>query len=93
MSNILETNMVTIGRWVCAQQRKKGASGEFSQLMESMVSAIKAISSAVRVAGLNNLFGMAGTGNASGDDQVDYFVSLLYFIDLIRKNWMCCQTI
>ena len=66
----MDTNMMTISRYITETQRSSGGSGEFTQLMNALVSAIKAISSAVRVAGLNNLMGLAGTGNATGDDQV-----------------------
>ena len=40
--------------------------------LNAKFAAVKAISSAVRVAGLNNLMGLAGSGNASGDDQVKF---------------------
>ena len=66
--------MMTISRYITEQQRKTDGSGEFTQLLNSLVAAIKAISSAVRVAGLNNLMGLAGTGNATGDDQVNFYL-------------------
>ena len=66
----MNIDMMTISRYITETQRKSGGSGEFTQLMNGLVAAIKAISSAVRVAGLNNLQGLAGTGNATGDDQV-----------------------
>jgi fructose-1,6-bisphosphatase I len=66
----MDTDMMTISRYITEQQRKAGGSGEFTQLFNSLVTAIKAISNAVRVAGLTNLMGLAGTGNATGDDQV-----------------------
>lgn len=70
----MDTNMMTISRYITEQQRKSNATGEFTQLMNSLVAAIKAISSAVRVAGLNNLMGLAGQENATGDDQVIIYV-------------------
>ena len=66
----MNVDMMTISRYITEQQRETGGTGEFTQLMNGLVAAIKAISSAVRVAGLNNLMGLAGTGNATGDDQV-----------------------
>ena len=66
----MNIDMMTISRYITETQRKSGGSGEFTQLMNGLVAAIKAISSAVRVAGLNNLQGLAGSGNATGDDQV-----------------------
>jgi hypothetical protein len=65
----MDTNMMTISRYITEQQRNANATGEFTQLMNSLVVAIKAISSAVRIAGLNNLMGLAGQENATGDDQ------------------------
>ena len=66
----MDTNMMTISRYITEQQRSSPQStGEFTQLMNSLVVAIKAISSAVRIAGLNNLMGLAGQENATGDDQ------------------------
>ena len=68
----MNVDMMTISRYITEQQRETGGTGEFTQLMNGLVAAIKAISSAVRVAGLNNLMGLAGTGNATGDDQVRF---------------------
>jgi fructose-1,6-bisphosphatase I len=57
MSNSpIDTNCMTLTRFVLAEQRRiPGASGDLSQLLNSLQSAIKAVSSAVRRAGIANL--------------------------------------
>lgn len=51
-----ETDMLTLTRFVMEKGRRtKGATGELTQLLNSMLTAIKAISSAVRKAGLAHM--------------------------------------
>ena len=53
----IDTNCMTLTRHVLAEQRRiPGASGDLSQLLNSLQSAIKAVSSAVRRAGIANLY-------------------------------------
>lgn len=86
--------MMTISRYITETQRKSGGSGEFTQLMNGLVAAIKAISSAVRVAGLNNLQGLAGTGNATGDDQKKLDVlSNDLVMNMLKSSFSCCTLI
>lgn len=86
--------MMTISRYITETQRNSGGSGEFTQLMNSLVSAIKAISSAVRVAGLNNLMGLAGEQNATGDDQkkLDVLANDLV-MNMLKSSFSCCTLI
>ena len=57
----IDTNCMTLTRFILAEQRKyPTAVGNLSQLLSSLQSAIKAISAAVRRAGISNLFGAAG---------------------------------
>lgn len=52
-----ETDMLTLTRFVMEKGRRvKGATGELTQLLNSMLTAIKAISSAVRKAGLAHMW-------------------------------------
>lgn len=52
----IDTNCMTLTRFVLAEQRRiPGASGDLSQLLNSLQSAVKAVSSAVRRAGIANL--------------------------------------
>ena len=57
MSNSpIDTNCMTLTRHVLAEQRRTpGATGDLTQLLNSLQSAIKAVSSAVRRAGIANL--------------------------------------
>ena len=90
----MDTDMITISRFITEQQRKTGGSGEFTQLTNSLVSAVKAISSAVRVAGLNNLMGLAGSGNATGDDQKKLDVlSNDLVMNMLKSSFSCCTLI
>ena len=57
----IDTNCMTLTRYILAEQRKYPSSvGNLTQLLSSLQSAIKAISAAVRRAGISNLFGAAG---------------------------------
>jgi fructose-1,6-bisphosphatase I len=62
---------MTLTRFVLARQRAHPeASGDFTQLVSAIATACKAISAAVRKAGLVGLFGLqGGAANASGDAQ------------------------
>lgn len=50
-----ETDMLTLTRYVMEKGRQAKGTGELTQLLNSMLTAIKAISSAVRKAGLAQL--------------------------------------
>ena len=57
MSNTIDTNCITLTRYVLAEQRRvPEATGDLSQLLNSIQSAVKAVSSAVRRAGIANLY-------------------------------------
>lgn len=52
----IDTNCMTLVRFVLAEQRKvPGATGDLTQLINSISTAIKAISSSVRKAGIAKL--------------------------------------
>ena len=60
----------------------------------NIILAVKAISSAVRVAGLNNLMGLAGSGNATGDDQKKLDVlSNDLVMNMLKSSFSCCTLI
>lgn len=50
-----DTNVITLTRFVLEEGRKAKGTGELTTLLNSMCTAIKAISSAVRKAGIANL--------------------------------------
>ena len=82
----IDTNCMTLTRFVLAEQRKyPTAAGNLSQLLTSIQSAVKAISAAVRRAGIANLGGAAGNVNVQGEDiqKLDILANEL-FINMLR---------
>ncbi|ODV88373.1 hypothetical protein CANCADRAFT_4508 [Tortispora caseinolytica NRRL Y-17796] len=70
MSGLVETDIVTLSRFILAEQSKvPGASGEFTLLLNSLQFAFKSIAYNIRRATLINLMGLAGASNSTGDDQ------------------------
>ncbi|MCP9265773.1 Fructose-1,6-bisphosphatase isozyme 2 [Dirofilaria immitis] len=65
----METDAMTLQRFVLRDQRRHPtATGDLTNLLTSLLTAIKAISSAVRKAGIVRLTGLAGTQNVQGED-------------------------
>ncbi|XP_042310620.1 fructose-1,6-bisphosphatase isozyme 2 [Sceloporus undulatus] len=87
-----ETDMLTLNRFVMEKGRRvKGATGELTQLLNSILTAIKAISSAVRKAGLAHMFGIAGTVNVTGDEQKKLDVlSNSLVINMLESSYSTC---
>lgn len=83
---------MTLSRFVLAEQRNfPGATGDLTQLMNSILSAVKAISSAVRKAGIAKLYGIAGETNVQGEEvkKLDVLSNQL-FINMIRSSFTSC---
>ena len=55
MSDSLNTDMITLTRFIIEQGRKCGATGELTNLLTSICTAVKAIATNVRRAGIVNL--------------------------------------
>nr|CAH0102355.1 unnamed protein product [Daphnia galeata] len=88
----IDTNCMTLTRFVLAEQRRiPGASGDLSQLLNSLQSAVKAVSSAVRRAGIANLYGIAGQVNVQGEEvkKLDVLANEL-FVNLLRSSFTTC---
>ncbi|KAL0979952.1 hypothetical protein UPYG_G00192000 [Umbra pygmaea] len=87
-----DTDVWTLTRFIMETGRYvKGATGEFTQLMNSMQTAIKAISCAVRKAGLAHLQGIAGTVNTTGDDQKKLdILSNDLVINMLKSSYSTC---
>merc|ERR1711983_762101 len=88
----IDTNCMTLTRFILAEQRKyPTAVGNLSQLLSSLQSAIKAISAAVRRAGISNLFGAAGNTNVQGEavKKLDVLANDL-FINMLRSSYASC---
>ena len=93
----IDTNCMTLTRHVLAEQRKyPTAVGNLSQLLTSIQSAVKAISAAVRRAGISNLFGAAGDVNVQVCKQYwAYFVLgwLTIWEHLVLLAAVSCYTV
>ncbi|XP_078424371.1 fructose-1,6-bisphosphatase isozyme 2-like [Cetorhinus maximus] len=83
-----DTDVQTMTRFVMEQGRKAKGTGEFTQLLNSLLTAIKAISCAVRKAGLAHLYGLAGTVNVTGDEvkKLDVLSNDL-MINLLKSSY------
>ncbi|XP_057354490.1 fructose-1,6-bisphosphatase isozyme 2 isoform X2 [Manis pentadactyla] len=86
-----ETDMLTLTRYVMERGRQAKGTGELTQLLNSMLTAIKAISSAVRKAGLANLYGIAGSVNVTGDEvkKLDVLSNSLV-INMLQSSYSTC---
>ncbi|XP_039271122.1 fructose-1,6-bisphosphatase 1-like [Styela clava] len=87
----LDTDPCILTRHINESGRKAGGTGELSQLLNSICTAVKAISAAVRRAGIANLYGISGTENATGDQQkkLDVLANDL-MVNLLRSSYSTC---
>ena len=84
----IDTNCMTLTQFILAEQRKYPTADEdLSQLLTSIQSAVKAISAAVRRAGIANLGGATGNVNVQGEDiqkldnsSNELFINMLRFV-------------
>lgn len=91
----INTNLVTITRHIQEQGRQNPkATGEFTCLLNALVTSIKAIANAVRRAGIANLYGIAGEVNATGDEQkkLDVLANDLC-INMLKSSFTCCALV
>jgi len=91
----IDVNCMTLNRFILQEQRKfPGASGDLSHLLNSIVTAVKAISSAVRRAGMTKLFGVAGHENVTGDavQKLDVLSNEL-FINMLKSSYTVCAMV
>lgn len=87
----LNTDMITLTRFIVEQGRSCGSTGELTNLLNSICTAVKAIATNVRRAGIVNLFGLAGTSNTTGDDQKKLDVlSNELFINMVKSSFSSC---
>jgi len=91
----IDVNCMTLNRWILQEQRKvEGASGDLTHLLNSIVTAVKAISSAVRRAGMTKLFGVAGHENVQGESvqKLDVLSNEL-FINMLKSSYTVCAMV
>ncbi|MCJ8746939.1 hypothetical protein PDJAM_G00147600 [Pangasius djambal] len=86
-----DTNAITLTRFLLEEGRKVKATGELTTLLNAMCTAIKAISSAVRKAGIAHLYGIAGSTNVTGDQvkKLDVLSNDLV-INMIKSSFTSC---
>ncbi|XP_071384248.1 fructose-1,6-bisphosphatase 1-like [Centroberyx affinis] len=86
-----DTNVVTVTRFVLEEGRKAKGTGELTTLLNSLCTAIKAISTAVRKAGIAHLFGIAGSTNVTGDQvkKLDILSNDLV-INMLKSSFTSC---
>merc|ERR1712112_309130 len=89
----MDTNCMTLTRFILAEQKKyaPNGTGDLTQLLSSIQSACKAVSTAVRRAGISNLFGAAGNTNVQGEEvkKLDVLANDL-FINMLRSSYASC---
>ncbi|KAE9554670.1 hypothetical protein FO519_002080 [Halicephalobus sp. NKZ332] len=91
----IETDTITLQRFVLAEQRKfPDATGDLTNLLVSLCTAFKAISSAVRKAGLAQLYGIAGQTNVQGEEvkKLDVLSNEL-MINMLRSSYNTCALV
>ncbi|KAK0159023.1 hypothetical protein PV328_009955 [Microctonus aethiopoides] len=84
-----DSNCITLTRFVLAEQRKiPSATGDLTQLLNSIQTAVKAVSSAVRKAGIAKMYGMAGNVNVQGEEvkKLDILSNEL-FINMLTSSY------
>lgn len=82
----------TLTRWLLAEQKKHPmASGDLTQLMTAILTAVKAISSAVRRSGIAHMFGIAGCSNVQAEvmRRLDIVANDL-FINMMKSSFGTC---
>jgi len=88
----IDTDSMTLTRFTLGEQKKvPSASGDLTQLLVSIQTAVKAISSAVRKAGIAKLYGMAGDVNVQGEEvkKLDVLANDL-FINMLSSSYTTC---
>ncbi|XP_078252284.1 fructose-1,6-bisphosphatase 1-like [Rhinoraja longicauda] len=87
-----DTNLITVTRFVLEEGRKAKGTGELNQLLSALCTAVKAISSAVRKAGIANLYGLSGSKvNVTGDEvkKLD-ILSNDMVINMLKSSFSTC---
>jgi len=91
----IDPAMCTVTRFVIEQQRKiPNATGELTTLLNSLLTAIKAVSSSVRKAGIQKLFGIEGSTNVQGEEvkKLDVLSNEL-FINMLKSSYSAAMLI
>lgn len=84
-----DSDHITLARHVLTEQRRfPSATGDLTTLLNALMTAIKAVSSAVRKAGIARLYGIAGNTNVQGEEQqkLDVLANEL-FINMLKSSF------
>lgn len=87
-----DVNCMTLTRFVLHEQKKfSEATGDLSQLLNCIQTAVKAVSSAVRKAGIAKLHGISGDVNVQGEQvkKLDVLANEL-FINMLQSSYTTC---
>jgi fructose-1,6-bisphosphatase I len=88
----IETDAMTLQRFVLQEEKRHPeATGDFTNLLTSILTAVKAISTSVRKAGLAQLYGFAGDTNVQGEDvkKLDVLSNEL-MINMLKSSYTTC---
>nr|XP_022910442.1 fructose-1,6-bisphosphatase 1 [Onthophagus taurus] len=91
----ISSDTMTLTRHVLAQQKlAKNATGDLTQLLTSIQTAVKVISFAVRKAGITQLFGTAEKTNVQGEEvkKLDVLANDL-FINMLKSSYTTCMMV
>jgi fructose-1,6-bisphosphatase I len=88
-----ETHIVTIERHIIEEERRRGASGSFSDILTDMAFAAKVISRQVNMAGLVDILGGTGTRNVQGEavQKLDVFAQDVIYRAMDHGGRLCCM--
>uniref|UniRef100_A0A0N5AIW7 Fructose-1,6-bisphosphatase 1 n=1 Tax=Syphacia muris TaxID=451379 RepID=A0A0N5AIW7_9BILA len=87
-----QTDAMTLQRYVLLEQmRYPNATGDLTQLLTCLLTAIKAISSACQKAGVAKLYGIAGSKNIQGEEvkKLDVLSNSL-MINMLKSSFRTC---
>ncbi|CAI4228652.1 unnamed protein product [Auanema sp. JU1783] len=88
----IATDSMTLQRFVLQEQKNHpDATGDFSSLLTSLLTAVKAIASATQKAGLAKLYGIAGNTNVQGEEvkKLDVLSNEL-MINMLKSSYTTC---
>ncbi|KAG1674528.1 Fructose-1,6-bisphosphatase 1 [Nymphon striatum] len=91
-NHAIDTDSMTLTRFLLEEQRKvPSATGDLTQLINNLLTAIKAVSSAVRKGGIAQLYGISGETNVQGEEvkKLDVLANDL-FINMLRSSYSTC---
>ncbi|KAK4881384.1 hypothetical protein RN001_004703 [Aquatica leii] len=90
-----DSNCMTLTRFVLEEQRNyPEATGDLTQLLNAIQTAVKVVSCAVRKAGITQLFGTVGEQNVQGEEvkKLDVLANEL-FINMLKSSFTTCALV